>query len=142
MSSLFTKIINGELPGRFVWSDPESVAFLTIEPIRPGHTLVVPRAEVDQWLDLPTELAQHLFTVAGVIGTAQRAEFNASRVGLLIEGYGVPHTHLHVWPSESSADFDPANIDREPDPEQLEEASARIRRRLREHGYGELVPTD
>lgn len=140
--SLFTKIIDGTIPGRFVWSDPRVVAFLTIEPLRPGHTLVVPREEIDHWLDLPGDLAQHLFDVARLIGEAQRAEFNPARVGVLIEGYGVPHAHLHVWPSASTADFNPAAADRGPAPEAMDHAAARLRARLREHGHGEFVPAD
>ena len=71
MPSLFTRIIDGEIPGRFVWKDDHCVAFLTIEPMRPGHTLVVPRKEVDHWIDLDSELSAHIFEVARVIGRAQ-----------------------------------------------------------------------
>ena len=73
MSTVFTKIINGELPGRFVWSDDAAVAFLSINPLGPGHTLVVSRAEVDHWVDADAELLAHLTTVAQSIGTAQMA---------------------------------------------------------------------
>ena len=96
--SIFTRIIDGELPGHFVWRDDECVAFLSIAPLRPGHTLVVPRLEVDHWLDLPPELAAHLMTVAQRIGRAQQAALNPTRVGLIIAGMEVPHTHLHVIP--------------------------------------------
>ncbi|MCC6639743.1 MAG: HIT family protein, partial [Deltaproteobacteria bacterium] len=68
MASIFTRIIRGELPGRFVWKDDHAVGFLTINPIRPGHTLVVPRLEVDHWIDLPPELALHLMGVAQQVG--------------------------------------------------------------------------
>lgn len=140
MSSVFTKIIDGDIPGRFVWSDARCVAFLTAEPLQPGHTLVVTRDEIDHWLDVPEDLAQHLVTVARHIGAAQREEFTPVRVGLLIEGYGVPHVHLHVWPSASTADFNPATADANPDPAAQDEAAERLRRRLRELGHGEHVP--
>jgi len=140
MSSVFTKIIDGDIPGRFVWSDEFCVAFLTAEPLQMGHTLVVSREEIDHWLDVPDDLAQHLLTVARVIGSAQREEFEPNRVGLLIEGYGVAHVHLHVWPSKSPADFDPGNVDRDPDPEAMDSAAERIRARLRAQGHGESVP--
>ncbi len=55
VTTLFSRIIAGELPGTFVWRDDQCVAFLSINPVRPGHTLVVPRAEVDHWIDLPVE---------------------------------------------------------------------------------------
>lgn len=66
LASVFTRIIEGELPGRFVWSDDRCVVFLSINPIRPGHTLVVPRQEVDHWLDL----AAHLTAVSRSVGKA------------------------------------------------------------------------
>ena len=72
MSTVFTKIIDGELPGRFVWSDDVAVAFLSINPLGPGHTLVVPRAEVDQWVDADADLLAHLTTIAHAVGAAVR----------------------------------------------------------------------
>src|SRR5919198_1609802 len=72
MATVFTKIINGELPGRFVWSDERAVGFLSINPLGPGHTLVVPRAEVDQWVDADAELLTHLTAVSRTIGDAIR----------------------------------------------------------------------
>lgn len=140
MSSVFTKIIDGDIPGRFLWSDPTCVAFLTIEPLRPGHALVVPREEVDHWVDLEPEVAGHLWLVARLIGLAQREEFEPARIGLLIEGYGVPHAHLHVWPSIGTDDFNPASVDRSPDDGLMDDAARRLRDRLRAHGHGEHVP--
>jgi histidine triad (HIT) family protein len=105
MPSVFTRIIEGELPGRFVWRDERCVAFLSIAPTRPGHTLVVPIEEVDHWIDLDPDLAAHLVQVAQRVGRAQLQAFGASRVGLLIAGLEVPHTHLHVIPMDSEADL-------------------------------------
>ena len=70
MATVFTKIIRGELPGRFVWRDDRCVAFLSINPLRPGHTLVVPIEEVDHWLDLAPASMQHLVSVSQTIGKA------------------------------------------------------------------------
>ena len=81
MASLFTRIIEGEIPGRFIWRDEQCVAFLTIGPIRPGHALVVPIEEVDHWLDLSPDLAVHLFAVAQVIGQAQMADDDSAEHG-------------------------------------------------------------
>lgn len=134
MASLFTKIINGEIPGRFIWSDDICVAFLTIEPRTPGHTLIVPRVEVDQWVDLDQATATHCFTVAQTIGHAQREEFTAQRIGFLIEGYEVAHAHLHVWPSQSPADFEP--VAAVPGTTAaLDDAAQRLRSRLRGQGH-------
>ena len=105
VATVFTRIIDGELPGIFVWHDPECVAFLSINPIQPGHTLVVPRAEVDHWLDLDPALAARLMTVSQVIGKGVERAFSPPRVGLLIAGFEVPHTHLHVLPIHGEQDL-------------------------------------
>ena len=130
MPSLFTRIINGELPGRFVWRDERAVAFLTIAPLRPGHVLVVPRAEVDHWLDLDPDLAAHLMHVAQKVGRAVHAAFPSRKVGLLIGGLEVPHVHLHVTPIDDLRDMDFARQDQHADPRALDAAAERIRAAL------------
>lgn len=105
MATVFGSIIDGELPGRFVWADSQCVAFLSISPAATGHTLVVPRAEIDHWIDLPDELSRHLMAVAQQIGRAQMTRFDGDRIGLAIAGFDVPHTHLHVFPTSDSSDF-------------------------------------
>lgn len=135
MATVFTRIINGELPGRFVWRDERCVAFLTINPLKPGHTLVVPVAEVDHWLDLNPDLAAHLMRVAQAVGKAIQRGFTAPRVGLLIAGLEVPHAHLHVVPFARMADLDFANADPNPDPAELDRAADTIRAALREFGH-------
>ncbi|WP_323958787.1 HIT domain-containing protein [Arthrobacter sp. JZ12] len=140
MSTLFTRIIDGEIPGRFVWKDDEVVAFLTINPITDGHLMVVPRREVAHWIDLEPELLGKVMDVARKIGKVQEAEFGAERIGVLMEGYEIPHVHVHIWPTRSSADFDVHNVDRDPDPAQLDRNAERIRAALRDAGYGEFVP--
>ena len=137
MPTIFSRIISGELPGRFVWRDPTVVAFLSIEPMRPGHVLVVPRAEVDHWIDLDPDLAGHLFVVAQEIGKAQRLEWNPLRVGVLIVGEEVPHMHIHVVPINSPGELSFAGVDRSPAPDALDDAAERIRTRLRELGHAE-----
>ncbi|HTL87446.1 MAG TPA: HIT family protein [Acidimicrobiia bacterium] len=134
MPSIFTRIIDGEIPGRFVWKDDRAVAFLSIAPMMPGHTLVVPRQEVDHWIDLDPELAAHLFKVAQQIGKAQQLEWNPSRVGVLIVGEEVPHTHLHVVPINSPNELTFAHADPSPNDSALADAADRIRARLRELG--------
>jgi diadenosine tetraphosphate (Ap4A) HIT family hydrolase len=130
MSTLFTKIINGDLPGRFVYRDDMCVAFLTIAPICPGHTLVVPRLEVDHWIDLPDELAGHLAIVARKIGAAQMAAFEAERISLIIAGLEVPHTHLHVLPITSEADIDFRKANAAVEPAELDKAANALRAAL------------
>lgn len=139
MSTLFTRIIDGELPGRFVWRDDEVVAFLTINPITPGHALVVPRAEVDHWVDLPAGLAQRLMAVAQVVGRAQMEAFAPTRVGMIIAGLEVPHTHLHLIPIDSEGDLSFAKADPSPDPAALDLAAERLRSALRDLGRAEVT---
>ncbi len=126
MPTIFTRVINGELPGRFVYRDDVCVAFLTIEPLAHGHTLVVPIEEVDHWIDLDRSTAEHLFVVAQRIGRALDDVFDPARIALIIAGLEVPHTHLHVIPIENERDLDFSRADRSPDPGALDEAAVRI----------------
>ena len=135
MPTIFSRIIAGEIPGRFVWKDDHVVAFLTIEPMMPGHTLVVPREEVDHWIDLDPDLAGHLFHVAQAIGRAQQAEWNPRRVGVMIVGEEVPHTHLHVVPINNVGELSFEHVDRSAPADALDDAAAKLRTRLRELGY-------
>jgi histidine triad (HIT) family protein len=134
MPTLFTRIIDGELPGTFVWRDPDAVAFLSINPVQPGHALVVPRAEVDHWIDLEPPLAQHLTLVAQTIGRAVDRVYRPLKVGLLVAGLEVPHVHLHVIPIvHGEADL---HLDRSAPtpPERLATEADRIRAALRDLG--------
>jgi len=132
--SIFTKIIDGDIPGTFVWKDEHCVAFLSIAPMRPGHTLVVPRQEVDHWIDLDPALAQHLFTVAQTIGKAQQQAFSPRRVGVMIVGDEVPHTHLHVVPIDSAGELSFDHADPNPPEGALDDAAGKLRDALREQG--------
>ncbi len=109
MATVFTRIINGELPGAFVHRDDRCAVFMSINPLAPGHALVVPVDEVDHWVDLAPDLAAHLFAVAHRVGRAQQRAFPCERVGLIVAGYEVPHTHLHVVPTSSMRQLDFAN---------------------------------
>jgi diadenosine tetraphosphate (Ap4A) HIT family hydrolase len=126
MATVFTQIINGTLPGRFVYQDDDVVAFLTIEPMTHGHTLVVPRAEIDQWQDIEPELFGRVMDVAQLIGRAVCKAFDAQRAGLIIAGLEVPHLHVHVFPAYQLTDFGFAHVDRNPSPDSLDEAQAKI----------------
>jgi histidine triad (HIT) family protein len=134
VASIFTKIIDGEIPGVFVWRDPECVAFLSIAPMKPGHTLVVPRREVDHWIDLEPVLARHLFTVAQTIGKAQEQAFQPRRVGVMIAGDEVPHAHIHVVPINSAGELSFAHADQHPPEGSLDEAAEKIRAALLDLG--------
>ena len=103
MATIFTRIIDGEIPGTFVWRDDRCVVFMSINPMARGHALVVPIEEVDHWVDADPALLAHLFEVTRVIGVAQRAAFRCERVGVIIAGYEVPHMHVHVIPTDAMA---------------------------------------
>ncbi len=109
MATIFTQIIEGKLTARFVWKDDECVVFLSNRPLRPGHCLVVPRQEIDHWIDLEPSLLDHLAETAQAIGRAQMAGFN----------FG--------------------NQDPDPDPGMMDEAAATIRRELRKLGYVQVA---
>jgi len=139
MPTLFTRIIEGELPGRFVWRDETCVGFLSIAPIATGHTLVVPIAEVDHWLDLDADVAAHLTVVAQTIGKAQMAAFSPTRIGLLVAGLEVPHCHVHVIPIDSEADLRFDRADASTPAEALDAAAERLRTALRDQGAANWV---
>lgn len=127
---MFTRIIQGELPGRFVYRDDQVVAFLTIAPIAAGHTLVVPVRQVDNWLDLPAELLARLMETSQRIGRAVQAAFRPGRVALVIAGFEVPHVHVHLIPVHSEAEISFARADPTVAAGDLDQAAARIQAAL------------
>lgn len=136
MATVFTKIIEGEFPGTFVWRDERCVAFMSINPMAPGHVLVVPIDEIDHWVDAPPELVEHLFSVTHTIGRAQQVVFECDRVGVIIAGYEVPHTHVHVIPTTSMGQLSFANAASSVDRDDLDAWAASIRAELRRVGAG------
>lgn len=130
MASIFTQIINGNLPGHFVWRDDKAVAIMTIQPIAAGHVLVVPIEEVDHFDDLAEDLAAHLMIVSQRIAKALKVAFPAERICLTIAGLEVPHTHIHLLPINSLGDFNFANATMA-DQQELAAAADKIRAVLR-----------
>ncbi|HBU75036.1 MAG TPA: HIT family protein [Acidimicrobiaceae bacterium] len=130
MTTVFTRIIDGDIPGTFIWRDNRCVAFMSINPMSYGHALVVPIAEVDHWVDLEPDLSKHLFAVAHYISKAQNAAFSPERVGLIIAGYEVPHTHIHVLPTNEMSDLSFSNAATSVDREDLENAASAIHQQL------------
>jgi diadenosine tetraphosphate (Ap4A) HIT family hydrolase len=130
MATVFTRIINGELPGTFVHRDDRCVVFMSINPIARGHALVVPIEEIDHWVDAAPELAAHLFAVAHRVGRAQQAAFDCERVGVIIAGYEVPHTHIHVIPTQHMGHLSFANAAAHVDAAELQSAAEAIRAQL------------
>ncbi|WP_237060737.1 HIT family protein [Microbulbifer sediminum] len=106
MASIFTQIINGELPGHFIWRDDRAVAIMTISPIKPGHCLVIPIEEVNHWDDVPEDLSAHLMHVAQRVAKGIKEVYQPRRVGVMVAGLEVPHTHIHLVPVDALDDFD------------------------------------
>lgn len=126
MSTIFTLIINGQIPGTFVYRDERCVSFMSINPIAEGHVLVVPVEEYDHWIDMPHDLSQHLFSVSHKISRALQKTFPCERVGLMIAGYEINHCHIHLMPTTSIKDFNFANAAESIEREILEEYAQRI----------------
>jgi histidine triad (HIT) family protein len=131
MTTIFSRIIAGEIPGTFVHRDDRCVAFMSINPLARGHVLVVPIEEIDHWIDAPGDLVVHLFGVVHRIGRAQQQAFDPARVGVIIAGYEVPHAHIHVIPTNDMGELSFANAANSVDREDLEAAAAAIRLALR-----------
>ena len=127
------------MPARFVWKDELCVAFLSINPIRSGHVLVVPREEVDHWLDLDDDMSAHLMNVSRSIGRAIQNGFQPTRVGFMIAGLDVPHLHLHLLPIDGIEDLNFENAAQDPEPAELDRAADTIRHELKELGYEEVA---
>src|SRR5262249_29120692 len=139
MPTVFTRVIEGELPGRFVWEDERCAAFLSAYPLRIGHTLLVPRAEVDHWLDPEPALLTHLMEAAQSIGRAIQRGFKPAKVGVLIGGLEVPHVHIHLVPVDDVHDLDFDRQDTNPDPALMDQAAETIRAARREVGIRQVA---
>ena len=135
MSSIFTRIINGENSGRIVWRDRVCIAMVDIRPLNRGHVLVIPIKEVDRWTDLSTGTVTHCMTVAHTIGRAQQELFAPLRVGLIIAGFEVPHAHLHVVPIDGIDHLNFANADPDANPDDLDRVAELLRQALRRAGH-------
>ncbi|MBT3247311.1 MAG: HIT family protein [Actinobacteria bacterium] len=129
MVSIFTRIMEGEIPGRLVWEDDLCVAMVDIRPLNRGHVLIIPRQEADPWTALPAATAQHLMAVAHRVAQAQQELFSPQRVGLMVAGFEVPHTHLHCVPLDSMANLD-FSLAQPGDPDDLDQVARVLREAL------------
>ena len=140
MTTIFTKIIEGDIPARFVWRDADVVAFLPIALLAPGHTLVVPIEPVDHWIDLDPALNARVWWVAQTISRALDAIYHPTKVGVLVVGEEVPHAHVHLVPFTQLSQMSFANQDSSPAPAALDGQAADLRHALRAAGHAALVP--
>lgn len=124
--SIFTKIINGEIPSYKIAEDDRFFAFLDIFPLRKGHVLVVPKQEVDKLFDLPPELLSQMLVFAQPIAKAIEKSFPCNRVGISVIGLEVPHAHMHLIPINTSNDLNFTQPKMKLSEEELKEAQQKI----------------
>lgn len=95
--SIFTQIINGQIKQHILFQDAKCFVILTHEPITPGHLMVIPREQIDHLWDVDDDLYQHLMLVAKKMALRMREVYDYMRIGMIVEGFGVPHAHIHVF---------------------------------------------
>jgi histidine triad (HIT) family protein len=130
MSSVFTKIIQGEIPCYKIIENDNCIAFLDIFPIKEGHVLVVPKKEINHWSDLDAETLQSLMLLSQHIAKAIKKSFRCERVGVVIAGFDVDHCHVHLIPSDKMADLDFSNSKLKFSPERFQEIASIIAENL------------
>ena len=133
MTTVFTRIIDGQIPGTFVYRDSLCVAFLSINPLAAGHVLVVPIEEVDHWIDMSRELSAHLFAVSHRLSLAISDAFPCTRVGLIIAGYKINHCHIHLIPTHTMEQLNFANAAGSIDRDTLESHAEQLKSALSRH---------
>lgn len=126
MSSIFTKIIQGELPAHKVAENDEFLAFLDINPLKKGHTLVIPKQEVDYIFDLDSEKLKGLMAFSQRVAKAIDKTISCKRVGVAVLGLEVPHAHVHLVPIDGEGDINFSNPKKDLSQEQLKEIAKQI----------------
>ena len=129
MGTLFSKIINGEIPSFRIFEDENVFAFLDIRPVQPGHTLIVPKLEIDYFVDVPEPQYSAVFQAAKKIAPALQSATDCKRVGTAIVGFEVPHFHYHLIPMRRISDLD-FGLAREADQAALKDMQERILQHL------------
>lgn len=124
--TLFTKIINGEIPSYKIAENEKFYAFLDINPLVEGHTLVIPKLEVDKFLDMPDNYLSEILLFAKPIATAIEKSFPCKRCGLSVVGLEVPHAHLHLIPLNTMNDINFTRLKLSPSQEDLKAVQEKI----------------
>lgn len=130
MASVFTKIINGELPSYKIYEDEKILSFLALDQVNLGHTLVITKNEINHWTEVPSDLYAHLHVQSLKIGEAVRKASGAPRVGQIVAGFEVPHYHLHLIPAWSIPDLNFARAQKRSD-EDMKKIQAEIIKNLK-----------
>ena len=130
MSTIFTKIINGEIPSYKVAENNKFFAFLDISPLGKGHTLVVPKKEIDYIFDLDDDLLSEMIVFSKSVAVAIKKVIPCNRVGMMVLGLEVPHAHIHLVPIQSESDLDISKTRLQLSKEEFEEIATSIRKEL------------
>ncbi|GMU21933.1 MAG: hypothetical HIT-like protein [Phycisphaerae bacterium] len=130
MPSVFTRMLTGDEPGRFVWQDEQTAAVVSATPIKPGHCIVFPREEVTNWLDLTPELTTRLMATCQRVGRAITQVYQPVRVSFSIISIAVPHVHVHLVPLNTVPELDFTRQDPNARSEDLDAAAEKIRAAL------------
>ena len=126
---ILCKIVRGEAPSHKLWENESFVAVLTIGPLNPGHTLLIPKVHIDYIFDLEEPLYTQLFQVAKQLAGPLREAMRAKRVGIVVEGFTVPHVHVHLIPLHHEDEIDPRRV-MKMNEEQLGEVAEKIKVRM------------
>ena len=129
MASLFTRIINGEIPCHKILEDENYLAFLDIRPINPGHTLVIPKKEIDYVFDVDDQLLAGLILFAKKVAQIIRKAVPCKKVGVMVAGIEVPHAHIHLVPIFEIGDLNFAKAKPTPN-EELAKVAEKIREKI------------
>ena len=130
MASIFTKIVNGDIPSFKIAEDDRYYAFLDINPLAKGHTLVIPKQEIDYMFDLDDDLLAGLMVFSKKVAKAIDKAIECKRVGVAVLGLEVPHAHIHLIPLQSEADISFSNPKLKFSQEELEKIAEVIRKEL------------
>ena len=128
MATIFTRIINGEIPCYKIAEDENYFAFLDINPLRAGHTLVVPKKEIDYIFDLEDDQLSGLILFSKKVAAAVKSAFPCNRIGIAILGLEIPHAHIHLVPMDSMEDINFRNPKLKFTPEEFSEIAERIQK--------------
>ena len=129
MPSIFSKIISGEIPCYKIWEDEKTFAFLDIHPIQPGMTIVIPKKEIDNLFDLDNEDYQAVLATTKKLAPAIQKAMDAPRVGLVVEGFEIPHAHIKMIPIAKGSDLNQENA-KDASQEELAEMAEKIKNNL------------
>ncbi|MEW6748903.1 MAG: HIT family protein [Candidatus Micrarchaeota archaeon] len=127
-SCIFCKIANGGIPSSKIWEDERHIAFLDINPVNPGHTLIIPKKHVDSVFDMDEKAYSDLFLAAKRLSGPLKEAMAAKRIGVIIEGFLVPHAHIHLVPINSGSEL--YERAKKAAPEELSSVAERIRRQI------------